>query len=170
MVAVSREETLVVGLDGRDGRVLELGHADELPGAADGALRHVQVVAHQVKEALPADELAPAQHRMAVAARIALRDKAHAIAQRAARAGVGGLVARAYHHAKLLDASGGGFLENDLQGGFRFALLVDQHLQGQFALPGIGRSDEGFSDFHGGGGGAAEPPPEVGPGPGQCQG
>src|ERR1022692_3780823 len=48
-----------------------------------------------MKEGLSPNELASAQHRMAVTARIVLRDKAHAIAQCPARAGISGLVPRA---------------------------------------------------------------------------
>jgi hypothetical protein len=71
--------------------------------------------------------------------------------QRAARAGIGGLVARTNDHAEFLHARAGGLLEDDLQGGLRLALRVDQHLEGQRALAGIGGGDEGFADFHGGG-------------------
>ena len=147
--AIGRQEALVRRLHGGDRRVLGLRHADELAGAADRAVRHMQMVAHQVKKGLSADEFASAQHGVAVTARIALHNEAHPVAQRPAGAGIGGLVARADDHANSSTPASGGFLEDDLQGGLRFALLVNQHLERQRALPGIGRGDEGFADFHG---------------------
>jgi hypothetical protein len=121
------------------------------------------MIAHQVKKGLPGDEFASAEDGVAVTAGFALGDEAYAVAEDSAGGGVGGFVARADHHAELLDTGGGGLLENDLEGGFRFALLVDQHLEGQGALAGIGSGDEGFSDFHGTGMGKGEPPSDIDP-------
>ena len=86
---------------------------------------------------------------MAVAAGLILHEEAHAGAQGAAGVGVGRLVAWADDDAELLDAGAGGLLQNYLQGGFGFAVLIDQGLQRQRALAGIGGGDEDFADSHG---------------------
>jgi hypothetical protein len=111
------------------------------------------MVAYEVQEGFAADEFATAEHSVTVAAGIALGDETHPVAQSATCCAVGGLIAWADHHAELLDARGGGLFEDDLKGGFCLALLVDQHLKGQAALPWAGGGDEGFADFHGGIGG-----------------
>ena len=105
-------------LHGGDGRVLGFRDVDQLPGAARGAVRHMEMVSHKVQKSLSTDEFPPAKHRVAVAPGIGLGDKAHAIAKGAACGAVGGFVARADDDAKFLDTRGGGLLEDDLEGGF----------------------------------------------------
>jgi hypothetical protein len=109
------------------------------------------MVAHEVEKSLAADEIASAEDGMAIATRLALGNEANTVAERAAGAGIGGFVAGAHDHAEFLDAGAGRLLQDDLQGGLRLALLVDQHLERQGALAGIGGGDEGFANFHGGG-------------------
>ena len=67
------------------------------------------------------------------------------------------LVTGTHHDGKLLDPGARRFLEDDLQGGLRFAGRVDQRLQRQRALTGIGGSDEDFSNSHERGDANAEP-------------
>jgi hypothetical protein len=109
----------------------------------------VQVIADEMEKRLGPDELATTKNRMTIAARRVLRDETHARSQTPAGIGVRTLIARTDHDPELLDAGAGGFLEDDLERGFRFARRIDQRLQGQRALAGIGGGDKDFSDLHG---------------------
>ena len=82
-----------------------------------------------MQEGFSGDKFAPAEHGMAVTARVSLRNEAYAFAQSATGAGIAGFISGANDNAKLLDSSGGSLLQNDLQRWFGFALLVDQHLK-----------------------------------------
>ena len=149
--AIGREQAFVRRLHGRDRCVLRRRDVDQLPRATRVAARHVEMVADEMQERFAGHEFAPAQHRMPVTARVALGQEAHAFAQPAAGVGVGRLVAGADDHPKFLHPRVCGLLQRDLQGGLRLTLLVDEDLQRQGALPGVGGGDEGFADFHGGG-------------------
>ena len=146
---VGGELALAGRLHGGDGGVLGDGDGDELAGAARGAVGDVEVVADEVKKRLISDEVAAAEDGVAVAAGGGLGDEAHARTEGAAGFGVGGFVAGADDDAEFLDAGAGGLLEDDLEGGFRFALLVDERLEREGALARIRGGDEGFADGHG---------------------
>ena len=147
--AVRGELALAGGLDGGDGGIFGDGNIDQLAGTTGSAVRDVEVIADEVKKRLVAHEFTTAENGVAVAARGGLRDETHAGAERAAGLGVGRLVAWADDDAKFLDPGPSGFLENDLEGGLGFALLVDEGLQWQGALAGVGCGDEGFAYGHG---------------------
>ena len=147
--SIRRELALARGLHGGDGGVFGDGDVNQLTGATGGTVRDVEVIADEVEKWLFAYEFASAENGVAVAARGGLRDETHARAQRAAGLGVGRLVAWADDHAKFLDPGARGFLEDDLEGGLGFALLVDEGLQRKRALAGVGCGDEGFADGHG---------------------
>jgi hypothetical protein len=115
--AVGRELALARGLHGGDRRVLRHGHVHELARATRRAVRDVQVIADQVEERVIADEVAAAEHRVAVAARLRLRHEPHPGAERTAGLAVRGLVARADDDAELLDPGAGGLLEDDAERG-----------------------------------------------------
>ena len=61
------DQVLAGRLDGRDGALLGRGQVDQLPGAAAGFGREVEVVAQQEQERLAGHELAGAPDRVAVA-------------------------------------------------------------------------------------------------------
>jgi hypothetical protein len=137
-------------LDRGDGGVFGGRDVDELTRATRGALRDVQVIADEMEERLIPDELAAAKNGVTVARGGFLGDEPHAWTERPAGFGVRRFVAGADDHAKFLDAGAGGLLEHDLERGLRFALLVDEGLQRERALAGVGSGDERFANGHGG--------------------
>jgi hypothetical protein len=147
--SVGREEALPSGLDGRHRCALGDGNVDQLARAAGRAMGHVQVIADQMEKRLVAHELAAAQDGVAVSTGVGLRHETDAAAKCPTGVGVRGLVTRADDDTELFDTRPFGLLQDHLQGGLWFAVLVDERLQRQGPLETIGSRDERFPDVHG---------------------
>jgi hypothetical protein len=61
---------------------------------------------------------------------------------------IGFLVTRTYDYANLLDSGAGHFLQDDLKGGLRRPIPVNQGLEWQSSLGLSGCGDDRFLDFH----------------------
>jgi hypothetical protein len=132
----------------RNGCVFRRCDFNQLPRATGRGLGNVEVIAHQMEKRFVADELLAAQHRVPITAGGILHNETHARPEIAAGLGERAFVARTHDDAELLDAGAGGFFEHDLEGGFRFAGLVDERLKRQGALAGIGSGNKDFADSH----------------------
>jgi hypothetical protein len=107
------------------------------------------VIANEQEERLIGSKRVHAPDGVSVTERGGLLEEFNPPCVIAGGAGIGGLVARANHHADFLHARIQDFLDDDAQGGFLDSIAVHNRLQGQGALSlSSGRYDR-FLDLHG---------------------
>ena len=147
--AVVREFAFVGGLDGGDGAIGGECGFEELCGAGFLGATGVEVIADHEEKRIVTGEIGSAMDGVAVAEGFRLWDEAHLAGERSGCGGVGGFVTGADDHGDFSDASGGDFLGENGEGGFRNAILVHECLKREGALVFSGGGNDGFGDFHG---------------------
>jgi hypothetical protein len=108
------------------------------------------MVAHKMQEWLVTDEAAGRLQGVAVAARLRLRDELEPRGGVAGGGAEGGLVTGPHDDAHLVRTSGHGLFDDDLEGGLRDAVAIDEALQGKALLVASGGRNDGAFDFHDG--------------------
>jgi hypothetical protein len=159
--AVVLELALVGRLDGGDGAGFRLGGIEKLACAALGRLGNVEVVADLEEKRLVADELAAAEHGVAVAKRCGLFDERQLGGVGCEDARVGVAVAFGVDEPDLFDAGGEHLVEDDGECGFLGAVAIGEGLEREAALGRAGGGDEGLRDAEGHGGMVVGRKPDV---------
>ena len=106
------------------------------------------MIPDQEEKRLGAGEGAGAPDGVAVAQRFFLLHELQLLSVRAGGRAVGGGVARMNHDTDFPDAGIEGLLDDDVEGGFDFAVAIHQGLQRQSPLARTRGSDDGLMNFH----------------------
>jgi hypothetical protein len=133
----------------RDGAVLCAGTLDDLLGTPRLFLADVKMIADEMQERLCAREVSRQTQRMSVTAGIDLFDKMQSARMSPGGLAIGVPVAWSDDQTGFFDPGADDLFDENLQGGFRNSIAIDERLQGQGTLVDAGRRDDGFAKVHG---------------------
>jgi len=145
---IAGEQVLTRGLHRRNGARLRFRHIDQLLRAALRGAADIKVVADQMQERILLDEVAGAQHGVAVAQRFRLRNQAQAPGVIARHTRVRRFVSGRNDDANFFDARAQGLFDNDAQHRLFNAIAIDEGLERQAPLVRPGSRDHRFADLH----------------------